>query len=663
MNAKVERGTLSRALVLQNNHQRIGGILADPPAVTITAQTLLPDLRIPVADARSPLEYSIPQPSEPEDPDDLIEFRIRRKDEPSWEDIEPFLDLGPVANRVWPLIRTIPVSFLVETATPEDPTEYEVQYIYWYGATNEGTSELTTFAIDFTPPYKVKTPAADRSPGAPSFPADIGPGVPIDETVIDRHPAGILIRAASYSAWLDTDYIRVYWGLAPDIDRDLPAFEGPLPSNFSVTIPIDKFSGSEEGVNTMVYTVTDLATNRSKRSNPARRTVKFLGDPTTILPPLVPLASGVGGDDRIDLADCRVGVQIEITVPTSNAPGDTIIAFWGTEELSEERVGINTALVWDVEFDVIKKVYGVTDGDVVTNISYKMFRGARKIAESDININVDISYPGPINPGEPDPVNILLDAPRLESANGNVDQILDEDYGEDATIFIDLYDAPATEEGILIDVYYDNERIDTLELTNGQEGTTLQTTLPWATILGHSNGTKILHWVLYTLTGPNSMGSPPKDIDVQANLIETPMPLVLGLAGPLRRIGCPTLNFGGDGTLRRNLMVNVPKSAYTVDGETITLKWAAYTADSPPVLIPGTEVTVDHVISGVYPDDGVDIEIGDYNTHFRPANRADGKLTYTITLSGGGVTPDSLPAVHRVLLTNSEGQYCEEANP
>ncbi|UVL43332.1 hypothetical protein LOY55_15110 [Pseudomonas sp. B21-040] len=93
MNAKVERGTLSRALVLQNNHQRIGGILADPPAVTITAQTLLPDLRIPVADARSPLEYSIPQPSEPEDEDDLIQFKIRRKGEPSWEDIEPDLDL------------------------------------------------------------------------------------------------------------------------------------------------------------------------------------------------------------------------------------------------------------------------------------------------------------------------------------------------------------------------------------------------------------------------------------------------------------------------------------------------------------------------------------------------------------------------------------------
>lgn len=669
MNAKVEQGKLSRAL-LQSKQNRSAGVLANPPAVTITKQIYLPDdLRIPVAATREPLDYTIPQPSEPEEEDDAIEFRIRVKGDAAWTELESLLELGEIARRVWPLQRSIATDFLVELATPEPPTEYEVQYIYWYGGVNEGYSDIRTFAIDLTPPYKVKHPAANLSPGAPAFPDDIGPGQVIDEVVLDRHSDGMPIRAAAYGSYLPTDYIRVYWGLAPDVDRDAPVFEGLLPSELDVLIPIDKFASSAEGPNTLRYTVTDLVGNRSRVSNPTVRTVRFIGDPTTVLPPVVPLADGTGGDDRIDLADCRTGVQIIVTVPTPNAPGDTITAYWGTEELDEKRVDTNTSLTWDVDYDVIKKVYGVTDGDVVTNISYKMFRGAEKIAESDIDINVDIAYPGPTNPNEPDPVNVALNAPRLVSANGNDDEILDEDYGENATIHIDLYDAPPTEEGLFIEVYYDDELVgDPIPLTAGQEGTTIEVILPWKTIADHNNGTKVLRWVLYSSVSPNPVGAPPKDILVNANRIETPAPEVLNLAGPARlRIGCSTLNFGAsnDGTSRRNLLVRVLKSPYTVEGAIIELSWSAVTIPtdgSEPQPLPG-ETSKPQEIVGTFPDDGVVIEIGDYNDNFRPTNRGRGTLTYTIRSPGSGTTPPSLPATHDILLTNGEGQYCEEVIP
>lgn len=668
MNAIVEKAILSRRTVLQKSFGA-GGVLANPVAVTITEQTHLPDLRIPVAKLSAPLAYTIPKPTEPEDSDDLIEFKIRKKGVPDWTDIEAMLPLGPIAERVWPLPKTIPLTYLIEDSTPEVPTEYEVKYIYWYGSVNEGHSDITTYAIDRTAPYKVKQPPSNYSPGAATFPADLGPTDPIDEAYIGNNPDGITIKAASYGNHDATDTIKVFWGVAPDPDRDEPAFEGLLPASLEVTVPIQKFIDSVEGRNTLIYVVNDLPGNLGKRSNPATREVKRIADPVVFEPPVVPLANGPDGDGLIDLADCHQGVSAEITVPTPNARTDTIMAYWGTEELGEKRVedSVDGKLTWDnISFDTIKKVYGNTDGDEDTKISYSMFRGARRIGGSDAVIKVNIFYIGPPNPNEPDPVNPALNSPVLTFAGGSTDEVAEKDFGKDAEISIDLFATPATQEGWLIDIFYNAIKIgQTIRLRAGQEGTPLKQTLPWTTIFEQGVGDKALHWVLYTATNPNPTSCPPKNIPVAAFPIQTPAPEVQDLAGPLKRIGCSTLNFvpPGDGTTRRNLKVRIPKSAYTVDGETITLSWAAYTDETTPAPVPGTAVSADLPITGTFPDAGALINIGTYADHFKPANRANGVLSYTITRAGTTPTPPSAEVKHFILLTNSEAQYCEEVNP
>jgi len=669
MNARIEKARLSRKAVLEKEYGRAAGTLANPPAITITEQTLPNDLRIPVAALSAPLQYTIPAPTEPEEVDDLIEFRIRKSGEVDWQEIEPFLTLGPVADREWPLPREIPQAYLAEESTPETPTEYEVQYIYWYGATNNGDSDIAKYAIDRTAPYRVKNPPSNRSPGPASFPADLGPDDPIDEEYIGNNPNGITIKAAAYGNYHPTDRIKVFWGTAPDVNRDVPVFEGPLPSIYEVTVPIDAFIASVEGLNTLVYVVTDLAGNVSKTSSPVYREVQRIADPVNFEPPVVPLANGDDGDDLIDLGDCEQGVDIVIEVPTPNAGSDTIMAYWGGEPLGEKRVdaSVDGKLTWqNVDFSIIKRVYGDTDGDEPTSISYIMFRGTRPLGGSEVEINVNIFYIGPSNPDEPSLINPNLSSPILETTQGSIDKILESDFGDSPTISIPLFSAPPTEDGWLIDIYYDDVKIgDTIRLRGGQEGTTLTRELPWQTIFDQQSGTKVLRWVLYTATNPNPQSPIPKDIPVEAFPIQTQMPEVLGLAGPLRRIGCSTLNFvpPGDGTPRRNLRVRIPKSPYTVAGETITLSWGAYTDATPPVLIPGTETTADLPITGTFPDEGGVIDIGDYNTHFKPANRALGRLSYTITRSGTTPTPPSAVAEHYVLVTNSEAQYCEEVNP
>lgn len=670
MNARIEKAELSRRAVLENSHGKSGDVFANPDGVTIIEQTLPNDLRIPVDKLNAPLDYTVPPPTEPEEEGDGIEVNIRKVGSIPWESMEPAFELGPIAARTWPLPLEIPVKYLVEEDAPEAPTEYEIQYLYYYNGINPGYSDLTTYAIDRTPPYKVK-PDTDLSPGAASWPADLGPNVIIDQDYIDSHPGGITITVASYDLYYDaTDYVRVYWGVNPDPDRDQPVFEGTLDSSYQIIIPISVFENSVEDRNALIYQVTDLAGNKSKASNRSYRYVKFTDPPTAFDPPVLPLANGDDGDDLIDLADCDLGVDIVVTVPTPNLLSDTIIAYWGTVSLDEKSVSSQNAngeLIWeDVDFSIIESAYGNTDGDKPVNISYKMFRntGSTPLGGSDVTIDVNIFTIGPPNPDKPSPINTALSEAYLTTSAGSNNEVLETDYGDNnVEITIPIFDSPPTQEGWLIDVFYDDVKVgDTILLTDGLEGTGITRPLPWQTIYDQQSGIKELRWVLYTEDNPNPVKSPSQDITVAPFPIELAEPEVLDLAGINKNlIACATLNFPtADGTARHNLRVLIPKSPYTVDGETITLSWEAYTGDSPPVLIPGTEVTESLLISGTYPDAGEVIEIGDYNTHFLPADKAYGRLSYTITRTGMADTPPSLEAEHYVFLINGSGQYCHE---
>lgn len=663
MNAKVDRANLSRRMVLQE--RTAGAMLDDAVKITIIRQTLENDIRIPIDFLDAPLEYTIPQGTEPQDPDDLIEFKIRKKGAPDWEDIEEYLELGPIVDRVWPLPREIPTKYLVEDIAPEIPTVFEVKYIYWYGGINQSNAEIAEYAVDRTRPYKVKVPASDRTPAAPSFPAGPAPGAPIDEVFLGQNPTGVRIKIADYSARLDSDWVELFFGVAPDPDRDEPAYKGFLTSTFEVLVPVEKFRAAEEGANTFVYRVRDLARNISKLSNASTRSIVFLEDPNVILPPIVPLANGENGDDLIDHADCEQGVKVNVTVPIPNGPGDSVRVYWGSEEVgSEKLVGTNLELTWDVDVALIESVYGNTDGAENTNIHFEMFRGNRKIAESSADIFVDMSYIGPENPDKPKPINPNLSTPELTMPKGSVNEILEADYGDNGTISFMIFAAPPTEEGWEIKIFYHNVQVGaTIALTPGMENTRITRQLDWDVIFQQESGSRDLWWTLNTPLGVNPQSSPLQPITVADFPIETAAPQVLNLAGPLQQIGCGTLNFGAsnDGTARRDLQVLILKGPYTVDGETITLKWEALSNASPPVPI--VETTKDYPIVGAFPDGGAIINIGTYDTHFKPANRGIGRLTYTVTRTGSTPTPPSKTAQHGVLLVNHVGQYCEEANP
>ncbi|WP_219097359.1 hypothetical protein [Pseudomonas sp. UMAB-40] len=454
MNSRVDKAILSRRAVLQKRFGA-GGVFADPVGVTITAQTLPGgDLRIPLAALSAPLNYTIPQPSEPEDQDDLIEFKIREKGTTAWTDIEPMQTLGPIVDRTWPLLKTIPMTpWMVEKTTPESPTEYEIKYVYWYGAVNEGNSVIVTYAIDRTAPYRVKSPASNLSPRAATFPVDLPPTAVIDETYISNNPSGITLTAAAYGNYHSTDVLLVWVGRAPDPGRDVPVLEIPLPALRQFVIPIKVFEDAEEGSNTVLYRVRDLVGHLSKISNPASREVRRIADPTVFERPVVPLAD----DDLIDLADCNLGVTLEATVPSPNVPTDTLMGYWGGVELGEKLVSsaVDGKLVWDVPYPIIKTVYGNTDGDEETEFSYAMFRGNRRMGGNDDTTFVNIYYIGPPNPGEPDPVNADLEKPVLTFPGGSTDEVEEADFGKDATISIQLFATPPTEEGWLVTIFYD----------------------------------------------------------------------------------------------------------------------------------------------------------------------------------------------------------------
>ena len=540
MNAKVEQAKLSRLAVFQEKNSRRNSVLSDAPPPTILAQTLPGgDLRIPVENLLSPLKYTVPKPTD-EYEDDLLWPEIRKKGAADWENVLPdphYLELGPVAGRDWDVPFEIPLSFMNEDKTPELPTEYEFRYRLYAGGVNESISTpIITYAIDRTAPYKIKDPATDRTPGAPSWPADLGPNDKIDEAYLEGKP-GIIVKPAVSLTYHQSDIYRFYWGPAPDPDRDTPVFEGELTAGGAL-IPADVFKDNE-GINRLIYVATDLPGNRGKRSNPSQREVVILPDPSVILPPVIPLANGQNGDGLIDLADTQFdsrGVEIKVPVPTVNSGSDTIVVYWGGKPITpEQRVGTNTELTFFASYDLVKEVYGNTDGSVKTEVSYKMFRRDVEKAKHQASVDVDISFVGP------DPILIGLEAPKLETTGGSNDEILEADYGDNGIkIIIDLFAAPPTEEGWLIDVFYDDVKIgNTIALTNGQEGTTLSVSLTWATVLAQGSGTKVLRYTLYTLTGVNPTHSKTKNINVEEFPIEMAAPEVMYLGGLLQEDKLP----------------------------------------------------------------------------------------------------------------------------
>jgi hypothetical protein len=664
MNAKVESASFNKQVSLRSG----GTILVD--GATIIKQNLPGgDLRIPREHLGAPLDYTIPQPPK-QYAGDLLTVFLRVKDDPTKIPLMTGHPLGPVAERTWPMPFTIPLDKLQELATPETPTEYELVYVLVANGSNPGDEAITRYKIDKTRPYQTKTPPTDFSPSAAAFPTDLPPDKEIDDAYMGENPSGIeitLTRAPSNAEL--TDVCDVYFGDPADPAYATPVLKDvPVPVDGKINMPIKIFEDSREGLNTLTYEVKDLPGHISRRSKPNQRTVRRLAPPVA-LPPVVPLADGTDGDTLIDVADCKQGVTIEVTVPLPNSPNDTIIASWQGIDLPEQRVGTNTILVFPVDYSaVIKIAYGATDGPVPTKVSYKLFRGSgNMIATAETNFYTDISYPGPPNPNEPDPVNEALELPRLVSSQG-VDNVLDDnDHGKDAKIFIQLYDAPPTESAQSITVFYDDQELDPPYLLQpGDEGTEIEAaTVPWAIIEGKLNETVKIKWKLSAVGVNNPVFSEDQDVEVDITKIMLPKPEVKGLI--YDSISCPALNFlptdhpeyPGDGTSRRNLKVTIPYSASLVDGRTVTLKWQGFSDEAATIPIDGTDVTRNIPISDTVPPEGIETDIGDYMDNFKPVSDGFGKLTYTIT----GIVPESDPAVHFVFLQNNDDQFCEIANP
>jgi len=655
MNTRVRNTAFNKQVRLQGN-----GPLSLPGATIL--DRIPGDGRIPISKLNANLPYSIPQPPDEFEGDTLdVNLYINSSATPVTLLFDH--DLGPVASRTWPLQLEIPLARLVELSTPETPTTYDLEYIIWAGGTNKTDADITQYRIDRTAPYKVKSPASDLSPPAIVFPADLPPSQEIDDAYLGAHPGGIDVRItlASFNAEA-TDVCDIYFGITTDPAYATPVLKDvPVPASGLINITLSILQALKDGVNALTFTVKDLAGNISRRSRVDTRVVRHLAPPVAEKP-VVPLADGTDGDTLIDVADCVIGVTVEVPVPQPSAPSDSIRVYWGnTQAGSEQSVGNNTTLVFPVDFSIIKAEYGVTDGPVPTNVRYEMFRGAgAPIAKEDTDIEVDIFQDGPPNPDEPSDVNPDFDLPRLVSSQG-VDNVLDDnDHGKDAEIFVKLYDAPPTEAAQSVTVFYDDTALTPdILLQPGDEGTEVgPVVVPWSLIELKQNATIKIKWRLSRIGGSNPVSSLDQDVDVNITKIDLPAPVVNGLIRT--RISCQTLNFppNGDGTTRRNLKVTVPKSPSMVIGRTVTLTWEGFSDENATVPISGTRV---QVVDEPVPDPVADMvfEIGEYATHLKPVSAGWGKLTYTIS----GVLPESTPAIHAVFLLNNEGKYCEEVNP
>jgi len=157
MNTKVTNTAMAQQVSLQGG----GTVLLD--GATIDGQ-IPGDGRILVSKLNADLHYTIPKPPQefdhPTNPNlnDKLDIFLRVKSNPTKIPLVTGLNLGPIANRQWPMPFDIPLAELKELTTPEQPTEYELVYILYARGSNPNPEAITEYRIDRTAPYRVKNP-------------------------------------------------------------------------------------------------------------------------------------------------------------------------------------------------------------------------------------------------------------------------------------------------------------------------------------------------------------------------------------------------------------------------------------------------------------------------------------------------------------------------
>jgi hypothetical protein len=461
--------------------------------------------------------------------------------------------------------------------------------------------------------------------------------------------------------------VAIGWGDAPP-DPDeiiIPAISGPLLPSRKMTVPRDKIEPLGSGTHYVTYVLMDPAGNISKLARVESVSVA-LGDlPTNLRPHSVPLHD----DLLINRADAAAGVTVDIPLYDNHAPEDLIFVEWGDTLLPPYPVGEDPDPVISIRVNWarLKAEYDFDAGGVqIVEVGYRVERAPQveyRPVPPTIDINVDFSMTGPIDPGDPDPnpVNPLLDLVTVYSDSGSENEVPEADFGKPA---VAKFKAPdPIVDGDTFTLYWRGVAVVDTYVSDGtdQPDDEISINITWDEINEGGSHTQLpVYYVMSHADFPNNdQESRVTHVKVDAIRIIPDAPIFSDI-GTGNTLNCNHLRLvNGEIGYR----MTVQPSTYLEPGEEIELRWRVYrTAADGGTPIPEVDKTETLTIPPNAHIVGIPWFI-EYDDHVLPADALSpsrismAQIDYTTSVDGVD-RPSEKTEKRMVIALGSDGVTC-----
>ncbi|WP_438869258.1 hypothetical protein [Pseudomonas sp. L1(2025)] len=532
-------------------------------------------------------------------------------------------------------------------------------------------SDSSPFIVDRYGPYRSVNDQNSRPPLKVLLPATLPS--PITGTYIDNNPTipGNVPPnnfTETVGQFADGDMIQLFLG--PDMFNKDDKYKVGAPflmmdaANTPFSLPTTAFT--TDAIQYLYYILTDKSGNESLPAIAEPLRVSVLDPPGRgqIFIPLAPSPELGNTDDLLDNADYQAGIEARVRAYTNSQPTlDQNEIKWGSQPYSL----LTPASAFDVVFKgaalnaLIRAEYGVQVGPQPVTVFYRVVRGSEIFQSDPKVIKVDLSVPGPVNPGDPGTPNINLPPARFfgqgtPPSGQNILREVDANLRVNVEIDIPTTGAPP-QTGYMINLVRPDgtiiqppEPIGTL-----LPGDMLKFTIPWSDIVAGGNVKQPFH---YNVTGPGTTNpniSPATEVDVIDAVSHTlPLPVFQRLTGG--QVRCTSLvDIPGTTPLDHYVEVYVPGDPLMVSSRKLTL--------NARVVSPRTGLPTVTRLFDTYVEITDAIRLSGYT--FRLPYRdlliylriGTLEVTVTTTFADGAVARVTTSVVGRSVIVNS---YCDK---
>ncbi|MGY2202387.1 hypothetical protein [Pseudomonas gingeri] len=473
-------------------------LLEDEFAYTIPRSAQSQDLRVEIVELWGG--------SEALDPGEIttVKFYWDNEDKP----VDTRTVEAPYGSEILPFSGSVPALKL------DVPGPHTLQYVV------ELVSENPT---DLSHPIIVNIDKEAPNQGQPGeklrFPAEVERDG-VTEAYLANNGDRVIITVEPWPDMRLEDVVEAYWERLPFRELD-PVARVEIEQAHKDGAPVELILEGDvirrNGVGSFVayYHLLDRAGNTGLRSDRANIQVNLTASPIDLPAPRVPQAD----DGLVDLEDARSpgGVYMFIDRILDLEDGDVISPFWNRIPLPV--IVFDGSLTWPqrvaIDWDTLSAGgFEVTPGTILARYTWR--RGTGNARPSDPRfVPVDLTVAGPVNPGNPDPINVLLERVTIKGVTGD-NIITTEDIGRSVRAVVPLYADPRV--GQVLELMWADHPTSADSYTvevGDSEGKEVEFFIPWALI--EPVGNAVVPAYYWTFNGVNRQRAP--DTPVNVNVV------------------------------------------------------------------------------------------------------------------------------------------------